>query len=200
MLSHCARPFGPPKTFHGGSGGVHVSFDAGRLARKIPTHLRTLSCKMATSPLSGKQAFEPARSPRAFADSVRSVRFAGLYAFGTTSVCDLAGAGGAGAIRRLCHRCARVARGRGSRLSPLGHGPCARSLSARAAGHWSSVAGSDELVPVWQVVDADLRVQHGLCAARRLVLGQRTLLWRRRRRRRRVDDARARRFAVCCIL
>ena len=124
---------------------MHVSFDAGRLARKIPTHLRTLSCKMATSPLSGKQAFEPARSPRALADSVRSVRSAGLYALGATSVCFLVGECGAGAICRLCRRCARVARGRGSRLAPLGHGPCAPSMSARAAGHWPSVAGRTSL-------------------------------------------------------
>ena len=64
---------------------------------------------------------------------------------GATSVCFLVGECGAGAICRLCHRCARVARGRGSRLAPLGHGPCARSMSARAAGHWPSVAGRTSL-------------------------------------------------------
>ena len=139
----------------------------------------------ATSPLSAEQAFELARSPHAFADSVRSVRSAGLYAFGATSVCFLVGECGAGAICRLCHRCAHVARGRGSRLAPLGHRPCARSMSARAAGQWATVAGSDAQVPAWQDVDADLREWHGLCAARRQARGSRALLWRRRRRRRR---------------
>ena len=53
------------------------------------------------------------------------------------------------------------------------------TLSARGVGHRSAVAGrSDAHVPAWQVVDADLRIRHGLCAARRMVLGQRTLLWR----------------------
>ena len=97
------------------------------------------------SPLSAEQPFELARSPRALADSVRSVRSAGLYVVGATSMCFLVGAFGAGAIFRLCHRCARVARGRGSRLAPLGHGPCAPSMWARVAvGHptalpWPSV-------------------------------------------------------------
>jgi hypothetical protein len=61
---------------------------------------------------------------------------AGLYALGATSVCYLVGAGCAGAISSHCHRCARVARGRSSRLAPR----CALASSPSlwrpvAAGH-----------------------------------------------------------------
>ena len=74
------------------------------------------------------------------------------------------------------------------------------AISARAAGHWPSVAGSDEHVPAWQVVDADLRVRHGLCAAWRRARARRALRWRRRPRRPRIDDACARPVRRGCML
>ena len=65
-------------------------------------------------------------------------------------------------------------------------------------GHrWPSAAGPDEPVPAWQVVDADLRARHGLCAAWWRARARWALRWRRRRRRPRVGDARSRCLAVC---
>ena len=154
---------------------------------------------VATSPFSTKQAFEPACSPRTLADSVRSVRSAGLYALGATSVCFLVGECGAGAICRLCHRCAHVARGRGSRLAPLGHEPCAPSIVGPCGRPLAVRRGPDEPVPVWQVVAADVRVRHGVCAAWRRARARRALWWRCRRRRRRADDARVCGARLCVL-
>jgi hypothetical protein len=84
-----------------------------------------------------------------------SVRSAGLCALGATSVCYLAGAGGAGAIRSRSHRCARVARGRGSRLAP----PVPGRLQPPYGGPWRSATtvgccGRATASCAWQAVAA----------------------------------------------
>ena len=91
---------------------------------------------LATSLPSPAYTFEPARSPRALADSCVFCASAGLDTLGATAVTGPVGARGAGANRSHCRRCARVARGRSSRLAPR----CALASSPSlwrpvAAGH-----------------------------------------------------------------
>ena len=153
----------------------------------IWAHLAAVHSPLPISPLSAEQAFEPARPPRVLADSVRSVRSAGLYALGATSVGYLVGARGAGTIRSHCRRCAHVARRRSSHLAPPVHWlPAPSHTAARGSQPMVGCCGLVERTLALQVVEARLCARRGLCTAWRQVSGRRALRWRRCRRWRRA--------------
>ena len=108
--------------------------------------LAELHAGFASSLPSAAYAFEPARSPRTLADSCVFCASAGLDTLGATSVTGPVGARGAGAIHSHCRRCARVARGRSSRLAPrcaLASSP-SRMAARGGRPRRSAAAGSDE--------------------------------------------------------
>ena len=124
---------------------------------------------------------------------MRSVRSAGLYALGATSVGYLVGARGAGTIRSHCRRCAHVARRRSSHLAPPVHWlPAPSHTAARGSQPMVGCCGLVERTLALQVVEARLCARRGLCTAWRQVSGRRALRWRRCRCWRRAMSMRGR--------